>query len=75
LASIAKGAERGLAEVNEALQLADNGLPDALRPLIAQVLKEIEDIEEQVKGTDRSLKALTQETQWCSVCAPFPEWV
>lgn len=58
---IAKGAERGIAEINEALQLADNGLPDALRPLIAQVLKEIEDIEEQVKSTDRSLKALTQE--------------
>jgi transposase len=43
------------------LQLANNRLPDALRPLIAQVLKEIDDIEEQVKSTDRSLKALMQE--------------
>lgn len=40
---IPKGAERGLAAIREALELADNGLPDALRPLIEQVLEEIED--------------------------------
>jgi len=33
--AIAQGAERGLAQIREQLALADNGLPDALRPMMA----------------------------------------
>jgi len=55
------GAVRGLAATREALELADNGLPDALRPFIAQVLREIEDLAQQVKSTERALKCLTRE--------------
>jgi transposase len=58
---IPKGAERGIAAIREALEIADNGLADALRPFIAQVLKEIEDLEQQVKNTDRALKILSRE--------------
>jgi transposase len=36
------GLARGLAAIREALELADNGLPDALRPFIASVLAEID---------------------------------
>lgn len=58
---IPKGATAGLAAIREALQLADNGLPDALRPFISQVLAEIEDFEKQVQNADRALKTLTRE--------------
>jgi len=55
------GAVRGVAAIREALEAADNGLPDALRPFIAQLLMEIEAFEEQMKRTEGSLKELTRE--------------
>jgi transposase len=55
------GAVRGVAAIREVLEVADNGLPDALRPFIAQLLMEIEAFEEQMKRTEGSLKELTCE--------------
>jgi transposase len=55
------GAVRGLASIREALEAADNGLPDAMRPFIAQVLGEIEDLQRKVKDTDRALETMTHE--------------
>jgi len=60
---IPKGAERGIEAIREALELADNGLPDALRPFIEQVLKEIEDCQQQLKGAEYMLKTLTAEDE------------
>jgi transposase len=60
---IPKGAAAGLAAIREALEIPDNGLPDALRPLIQQVLKEIEELGEQIKNTQRTLQALTAEDE------------
>ena len=55
------GAVRGLAAIREALELADNGLPDALRAFIGQVLQEIEDLVKRVKMSERTLDDLTGE--------------
>lgn len=56
---IPKGAERGIEAIRDALQIADNGLPDALRPLIEQVLAEIAEMQQQAKSVERTLKNLT----------------
>jgi transposase len=58
---IALGAVRGLAQIHEALEAADNGLPDALRPFIGSVLTEIAEQERRVKEIDLTLKELTRE--------------
>lgn len=55
------GAERGLAQICEQLTLADNGLPDALRPMIAEILQEIRERQQREKTTEQELKALTDE--------------
>jgi transposase len=55
------GATRGIAAIREALELADNGVPDALRPFIEQVLEEITELALKVKGVDRSLRDLTRD--------------
>lgn len=39
----------------------DNGLPDALRPMIAELLSEIAELEQRVKAAERQLKTLTCE--------------
>lgn len=58
---IPMGATRGIAAIREALGAADNGVPDALRPYIGDVLKEIDELALKVKGVERSLRTLTQE--------------
>jgi transposase len=55
------GAARGKAAIRAALELADSGLPDALRPLVNDLLTEIRMMEEQVVATDRQLLALTRD--------------
>jgi transposase len=60
---IPQGADRGIATIRGALELADSGLPDALRPFIEQVLKEIDDCQQQVKSTEGMLKTLTAEDE------------
>jgi transposase len=58
---IPQGATRGIAAIREALECADNGLPDALRPFVEQVLAEISECDKQVSHTERTLKTLTED--------------
>jgi transposase len=58
---VPQGAERGLTQIREQLALADNGLPDALRPMIAEILLEIAELEQRVKAVERQLKTLTRD--------------
>lgn len=55
------GAVRGIAIIREALEAGDNGLPDALRPFIAQLLREIDEFAERMKEVERSLVGLSTE--------------
>jgi transposase len=55
------GAVRGIATIREALEAGDNGLPDALRPVSAQLLKEIDEFSERMKEIERLLKSLSAE--------------
>lgn len=41
---------------------ADSGLPDALRPALAEVCQEIRDLGERIRGVERQLEALAQQT-------------
>lgn len=58
---VPEGAVRGIAAIREALEAADNGLPDLLRPVIEQLLKEIEDFAQRMTDVERSLESLTAE--------------
>lgn len=55
------GAVRGIATIREALEAGDNGIPDALRLVIAQLLKEIDDFAERMRDLERSLESLSGE--------------
>jgi transposase len=55
------GLVRGLAAIRRALELADTGLPDALRPFIASVLAEIDGHKQRVEETERAMATLTSE--------------
>jgi transposase len=58
---IPMGVTRGIAVIRQAMEAADNGVPDALRPYIGDVLKEIAELAVKVKGVEYSLRTLTQE--------------
>lgn len=58
---IPRGVTRGLAAMREALALADNGLPDALRPAIAEGLAEITQLKQRTLELERQIKTLTQD--------------
>ena len=55
------GAVRGIATIRAALEAGDNGLPDALRPVIAQLLKEIDEFADRMKEVECLLKSLSAE--------------
>jgi transposase len=55
------GASHGIAAIREALGDADNGLPDALRPFVLEVLEEITRFEERNAQVDVTLRYLTRE--------------
>lgn len=55
------GAVRGIATIREALESANNGLPDALRPFIEQVLVEIGELAQKANQVERTLRDLTRE--------------
>jgi transposase len=55
------GASRGIASIREALQDADNGLPDVLRPFVLELLQEIAQLEERNSRIDAALRELTRE--------------
>jgi transposase len=55
------GARRGLAELHTQLHLADNGLTDALRPMMGEILTEVQQLEQRIAAVERQLEALTRE--------------
>jgi transposase len=59
--AIPVGAHRGILAVREALQCADNALPDVLRPLVLELLQEIAELEQRLKQIERLLSDLTHE--------------
>jgi transposase len=58
---IAKGIGRGIAGIREALEHADNGVPDALRPWLAELLEEIGYLKQQQARIERQLAELVRE--------------
>ena len=58
---IPKGVARGIAAMREALALADNGLPDALRLFIAEGLAEITQLKQRMLELEHQIKILTQD--------------
>jgi len=69
---ISQGVVRGLAQIRETLEVADNGLPEALRPFINAVLTEIAALDARVAEVDRSLKALTRNDPVVARLAQVP---
>lgn len=54
------GLARGRAAVRNALECADNGLPDLLRPTIAETLQEITALSERIARIEASLASMTR---------------
>ena len=59
--AIRQGATGGLAQIREQLALPDNALPDALRPMLAELLSEIGALELRIVTVERQLKTLTRQ--------------
>lgn len=60
---IPKGVGRGLAAIREALAIADNGLPDAMRPWVCEVLEEVERLKQQMQRIEGQLAAHAREDE------------
>lgn len=60
---IPRGVSRGLAAMREALALADNGLPDALRPFVAEGLAEIASFKQRERDIEHQINALIQDDE------------
>lgn len=58
--AIPQGVARGLAAMREALAIADHGLPDALRPWIAEELEAIGALKQRELAIERQLRALVK---------------
>src|SRR5690606_20933970 len=54
---------RGLASMGRSAALADNGLPDALRPFIAEGLAEITALKQRTLDLERQIQNLTQDDE------------
>lgn len=59
--NIPTGFARGRAAMREALAVADNGLPDALRPWVAQGLEEMASCKQRELEIERQLQALVKD--------------
>jgi transposase len=57
------GARQVLPRVWELVSDADSGLPDALRPVLAEGAREIRELEARVRGVERSLETLARESE------------
>lgn len=68
---VPQGIGRGITAVREALEIGDNGLPDSLRPWVADVLDEISRLKEQETRIERQLAELVRDddlvTRWLDV--------
>lgn len=58
---VPKGIGRGVTAVREALETPDNGLPELLRPWVAQLLEEIEHLRRQETRIEHQLAELVHE--------------
>lgn len=58
---IPRGAACALKMVRNALETADNGLPDLLRTPLAEILTEVRELEQRVASLERQLRELTRE--------------
>jgi len=58
---VPEGIQRGKAAAREALEVADNELPNAIRPYIQNLLQEVDDLHGHMKQVERSLAALSKE--------------
>lgn len=58
---IPRGAQRGILAIREALECADNGLPEVLRPFVLELLQELAELDQRTKGIERVLTELTRE--------------
>jgi len=56
------GSRRVLPAVQAALEDADSGLPDALRPALAEACQEIRQLEARIRSVEHQLQALADET-------------
>jgi transposase len=57
------GARQVLPRVWALVSDADSGLPDALRPVLAEGAREIRELEARVRGVERSLATLARESE------------
>ena len=60
---VPEGIARCKAVAREALEIADNGIAEVIRPFIAQILQEIEAQQDMMDTVERSLIELTQEDE------------
>ena len=56
------GSSRVLPAVGAALEDAESGLPDALRPTLAVARDEIRQLQDRIRGVEQQLEALARET-------------
>jgi transposase len=57
------GINRGMAAIREALEITDNGIADAVRPYIDEVLEEIRELRERMKRIERSLLEVSKKDE------------
>jgi transposase len=60
---IPRGVGRGIVAMREALALADNGLPDAMRPWVCEVLEESEQLKQRMQRIERQLHEHAREDE------------
>ena len=60
---IPKGIGRGMVAMREALSIADNGLPDGIRPWVFAVLEEIAHLQEPMRRIERELEAFARNDE------------
>jgi transposase len=61
--SIPVGARRVVPQVTALVSDADSGLPDALRPVLAEAAREVRELEARVRGVERSLETVARQSE------------
>ena len=56
------GARKVIPEVWAHLEDADSGIPDAVRPFLAEACEEVRDMERRIAMIERQLEALAEQT-------------
>jgi transposase len=66
------GIERGVCAVREALEIADNGLPDALRPFLFEILQELATLKSVSRRSSGPWPISRAKIRSCTRCRKFP---